>query len=62
MRLRSIGSALAAALWLGGGAWAQDLANERLPKQGHEAGEAAFKANCAACHQDAERGYFDDDN
>ncbi|HOV58683.1 MAG TPA: cytochrome D1 domain-containing protein, partial [Rhodanobacteraceae bacterium] len=56
MRLRSIGSALAAALWLGGGAWAQDLANERLPKQGHEAGEAAFKANCAACHQPDGKG------
>ena len=56
MKLRSIGSALAAALWLGGGAWAQDLANERLPKQGHEAGEAAFKANCAACHQPDGKG------
>ena len=56
MRLRSIGSALVAALWLGGGAWAQDLANERLPKQGHEAGEAAFKANCAACHQPDGKG------
>ncbi len=40
------------ALALGGAAFAaQDVVNERLPKQGHQAGEAAFLANCAACHQ-----------
>jgi nitrite reductase (NO-forming)/hydroxylamine reductase len=28
-----------------------DLVNERLPKQGLEAGKAAYLAHCAACHQ-----------
>lgn len=28
-----------------------DTVNERLPKQGNQAGEAAYLANCAACHQ-----------
>src|SRR5690606_38693437 len=35
---------------------ASDVVNERLPKQGHEAGEAAYKANCAACHQPDGKG------
>ena len=40
------------ALALGGAAFAaEDVVNERLPKQGNQAGEAAFLANCAACHQ-----------
>jgi len=39
------------ALSLGGAALANDVVNERLPKQGNQAGEAAFLANCAACHQ-----------
>ena len=39
------------ALALGGAALANDVVNERLPKQGNQAGEAAFLANCAACHQ-----------
>ena len=29
----------------------EDLANERIPKQGLEKGKAAYLANCAACHQ-----------
>ncbi|MBL0164381.1 MAG: c-type cytochrome [Xanthomonadales bacterium] len=43
-------------LWLGGQAIASDVTNERPPKQGNEAGEAAFKANCAACHQPDGKG------
>ena len=39
------------ALALGGAALAEDVVNERLPKQGNQAGEAAFLANCAVCHQ-----------
>ena len=39
------------ALALSGAVAADDVANERLPKQGLEAGKAAFLANCAACHQ-----------
>jgi nitrite reductase (NO-forming)/hydroxylamine reductase len=40
------------ALALGGAALAaEDVVNERLPKQGNQAGEAAYLANCAACHQ-----------
>ena len=39
------------ALTLGGAALAEDVVNERLPKQGNQAGEAAFLANCAVCHQ-----------
>ena len=40
------------ALAIGGTAMAaDDVVNERLPKQGNQAGEAAFLANCAACHQ-----------
>ena len=30
---------------------ADDVSNERLPKQGLDAGKAAYLANCAACHQ-----------
>lgn len=33
-----------------------DTVNERLPKQGNQAGEAAYLANCAACHQPAGTG------
>jgi nitrite reductase (NO-forming) / hydroxylamine reductase len=39
------------ALALGGAALADDVVNERLPKQGNQAGEASFLAICAACHQ-----------
>ena len=56
MRTMKIGAALFAMLWLGGQAIASDVVNERLPKQGHEAGEAAYKANCAACHQPDGKG------
>lgn len=35
---------------------ADDVVNERLPKQGHEAGEAVYRANCAACHQPDGKG------
>lgn len=38
-------------LSLAGSVWADELSNERLPKQGNQAGEAAYLANCAACHQ-----------
>ena len=37
-------------------ALAQDLANERPPKAAMEAGEAAYLANCAACHQPTGKG------
>ena len=30
---------------------ADDVVNERVPKQGLDAGKAAYLANCAACHQ-----------
>ncbi|GMU42603.1 MAG: c-type cytochrome [Xanthomonadales bacterium] len=51
MRTRVVPTVLLS-LALGGAAWAADgVVNERLPKQGHQAGEAAFLANCAACHQ-----------
>jgi nitrite reductase (NO-forming)/hydroxylamine reductase len=44
--------ALALAAASSGSALAQsDTVNERLPKQGLQAGEAAYLANCAACHQ-----------
>ncbi len=33
-----------------------DTANERLPKQGIEAGKASYLANCAACHQPDGKG------
>ena len=50
-------SALALALFGGASAYAvahiaaDDLTNERPPKTVMEAGEAAYLANCAACHQ-----------
>jgi len=37
-------------------ALAQDMTNERPPKAAMEAGEAAFLANCAACHQPTGKG------
>ena len=37
-------------LW-GAGAIADDVVNERLPKQGNEQGQVVYNANCAACHQ-----------
>ncbi|MCG3200173.1 MAG: hypothetical protein NFCOHLIN_00015 [Gammaproteobacteria bacterium] len=43
---------VSAALVMSGAAVAEDAAvNERLPKQGLDAGKAAYLANCAACHQ-----------
>ncbi len=42
-------------LWCAG-AWADDVVNERPPKQGTEAGQAAYNANCAACHQPDGKG------
>lgn len=33
-----------------------DTVNERLPKQGNQAGEAAYLAHCAACHQPSGAG------
>ena len=43
---------LALALGLAGpAAAADDVVNERIPKQGLDAGKAAYLANCAACHQ-----------
>ncbi len=51
MRAVKISGILFAMLWLGGQAIASDVTNERPPKQGDEAGKAAYMANCAACHQ-----------
>ena len=56
MNARHISGILLAMLWIGGHAIAQDVVNERPPKQGLEAGEAAYKANCAACHQPDGKG------
>ena len=56
MNARHISGILLAMLWIGGHAIAQDVVNERPPKQGLEAGEAAYKANCAACHQPEGQG------
>jgi nitrite reductase (NO-forming)/hydroxylamine reductase len=43
---------VSAALVMSGVAVAEDATvNERLPKQGLDAGKAAYLANCAACHQ-----------
>ncbi len=43
---------VSAALVMSGAAVAEDATvNERLPKQGLDAGKAAYLANCAACHQ-----------
>ena len=39
------------ALVLSGAVAADDVSNERIPKQGLDVGKAAFLANCAACHQ-----------
>jgi nitrite reductase (NO-forming)/hydroxylamine reductase len=39
------------ALALSGAATADDVSNERVPKQGLDVGKAAYLANCAACHQ-----------
>lgn len=36
---------------LGACAQADNVANERPPKAAHEAGQSAYLANCAACHQ-----------
>jgi len=38
------------------GACADDLVNERVPKQGLDVGKAAYLANCAACHQPEGQG------
>lgn len=51
MRIMKVCGVLLSMLWLAGTASAQDAVNERLPKQGNEAGKAAYMANCAACHQ-----------
>lgn len=40
--------------------WVQE--HRKVPKTDWSKPEVGSKANCAACHQDAERGYFDDDN
>ena len=57
MRTVQLSGILFAVLWLGGQAIAQqDVVNERLPKQGNEAGQAAYLANCAACHQPDGKG------
>ncbi len=37
-------------------ACADDLVNERVPKQGLDVGKAAYLANCAACHQPDGKG------
>ncbi len=42
-------------LW-SAGAIADGVVNERLPKQGNEAGDAVYRANCAACHQPDGKG------
>ncbi|MEZ5446709.1 MAG: cytochrome D1 domain-containing protein [Gammaproteobacteria bacterium] len=43
---------VSAAIMMSGAAVAEDATvNERLPKQGLDAGKAAYLANCAACHQ-----------
>ena len=44
-------SALSLALFGGISVFAADLVNERPPQTTMEAGEAAYLANCAACHQ-----------
>jgi nitrite reductase (NO-forming)/hydroxylamine reductase len=49
--MRYLKSLLWIALAASGAVTAEDLSNERLPKQGLDAGKAAFLANCAACHQ-----------
>ena len=44
------------ALVMSGAVAADDVTNERLPKQGLDAGKAAYLANCAACHQPEGQG------
>ncbi len=46
-----LGVALLATAWFPGQALADDVVNERVPKQGLDVGKAAYLANCAACHQ-----------
>lgn len=36
--------------------------HREVPKADWTKKEVGSKANCAACHKEAERGYFDDDN
>lgn len=55
MRHRPLASALAFLL-LSSAACSQDTVNERPPKLGNEAGEAAYLAQCAACHQPTGKG------
>jgi nitrite reductase (NO-forming)/hydroxylamine reductase len=53
-RTATTSKALLSAFLLGAGAsvcHADDLTNERIPKQGLDVGKAAYLANCAACHQ-----------
>ena len=49
-------------LWItlavSGAVAADDVANERIPKQGLDVGKAAYLANCAACHTQADSGDF----
>ncbi|MEZ5443704.1 MAG: cytochrome D1 domain-containing protein [Lysobacterales bacterium] len=49
--MRVLSGCVLATLLQMGTALADDLSNERLPKQGLEAGKAVYLANCAACHQ-----------
>ena len=55
MRHSHLASALALLL-LSTAACSQDTVNERPPKLGNEAGEAAYRAQCAACHQPTGQG------
>ena len=54
-RRAETGGVLRQALWialaLSGASAADDVSNERVPKQGLDVGKAAYLANCAACHQ-----------
>lgn len=50
--MRNASLALTIAALLGTtAAGAEDVVNERLPKQGLDVGKAAYLANCAACHR-----------
>jgi nitrite reductase (NO-forming)/hydroxylamine reductase len=55
MRQRHIASALVLLLF-SAAACSQDTVNERPPKLGNEAGQAAYLAQCAACHQPTGQG------
>jgi nitrite reductase (NO-forming)/hydroxylamine reductase len=55
MRQRHIASALVVLLF-SAAACSQDTVNERPPKLGNEAGQAAYLAQCAACHQPTGQG------